>query len=137
CQITHLGRRGNPYAGAWLPTIAPSVVRETLHRSIPKEMDIHDIKRVVKAYATAARRCRQGGLDGLETLAGGHLIGQFLSPLTNQRTDQFGGSLENRCRFALMVHEAIREAVGDDFPIGIRMTVDEGRDDGMGFDECV
>src|SRR5699024_9847937 len=67
CQITHLGRRGNPYAGAWLPTIAPSVVRETLHRSIPKEMDIHDIKRVVKAYATAARRCRQGGLDGLET----------------------------------------------------------------------
>lgn len=137
CQITHLGRRGDPYAGDRLPTIAPSVVRETLHRSIPKEMDEHDVKRVVGAYAAAARRCQQGGLDGLETIAAGHLIGQFLSPLTNRRTDRFGGSLENRCRFALMVHEAIREAVGNDFPVGIRLVVDEGRDGGMGFEECV
>ena len=70
CQITHLGRRGDPYAGDWLPTIAPSPMRETLHRSIPKEMDEHDIDRVVKAYGAAARRCKEGGLDGIETLAG-------------------------------------------------------------------
>lgn len=137
CQITHLGRRGDPYAGNWLPTIGPSPVRETLHRSIPKEMDENDIQRVVKAYAAAARRCDQGGLDGVETLAAGHLIGQFLSPVTNRRTDRFAGSLENRCRFALMVHEAIREAVGDDFVVGIRFVVDEGPDGGLGFDECV
>ncbi|QRM36146.1 NADH:flavin oxidoreductase [Microvirga sp. VF16] len=137
CQITHLGRRGDPYAGDRLPTIAPSVIRETLHRSIPKEMDEHDIQRVVRAYAEAARRCKEGGLDGLETLAAGHLIGQFLSPLTNRRTDRFGGSLENRCRFALMVHEAIRKAVGDDFAIGMRFTVDEQATGGLSFEDCV
>lgn len=137
CQISHLGRRADPYAGDWLPTIGPSPVRETLHRSIPKEMDEHDIARVVRAYAEAARRCKEGGLDGIETLAGGHLIGQFLSPLTNRRSDRFGGTLENRCRFALMVHEAIRKAVGDYFLVGMRFVVDEGPDGALGFDECV
>ena len=137
CQITHLGRRGEPYTGEWLPTIGPSPVRETLHRSFPKAMDEHDIARVVNAYAEAAWRCREGGLDGIETLAGAHLIGQFLSPLTNRRTDRFGGSLANRCRFGLMVHQAIRERVGDDFLVGIRWVVDETGTDGMGFEECL
>lgn len=137
CQISHLGRRGDPYAGDWLPTIGPSPVRETLHRSIPKEMDEHDIDRVVQAYARAALRCKEGGLDGIETLAAGHLIGQFLSPVTNRRTDRFGGSLENRVRFALMVHEAMRKAVGDDFIVGIRFVVDEGPVAGLRFEECV
>jgi 2,4-dienoyl-CoA reductase-like NADH-dependent reductase (Old Yellow Enzyme family)/thioredoxin reductase len=138
CQITHLGRRGEPYASNWLPTIAPSPVRETLHRSFPKEMDEDDIRRVVKAFGAAARRCKEGGLDGIETLAGGHLIGQFLSPKTNQRTDGYGGSLANRCRFGLMVFEEIRRRVGEDFLAGFRYVVDEGRSPGdMGFDECV
>lgn len=137
CQITHLGRRGDPYAGDRLSTIGPSPIRETLHRSIPKEMDDHDIDRVVKAYAQAALRCKEGGLDGIETLAGGHLIGQFLSPATNRRTDRFGGSLENRLRFGLMVHEAIRKAVGDDFLVGMRFVVDEGPGGALNFEECV
>lgn len=137
CQITHLGRRGSAYAGAWLPTIGPSPIRETLHRSIPREMDGHDIDRVVQAYAQAAVRCYEGGLDGLETLAGGHLIGQFLSPLANQRHDHYGGSLANRARFALQVHEAIRQAVGDELLIGIRLMIDEGDDGGLHFDESV
>ena len=97
CQITHLGRRGESYAGHKLPTIGPSVVRETLHRSFPKAMDDYDIERVVQAYARAALRCKQGGLDGIETLTGGHLIGQFLSPATNLRGDRFGGCLDGRC----------------------------------------
>jgi 2,4-dienoyl-CoA reductase-like NADH-dependent reductase (Old Yellow Enzyme family)/thioredoxin reductase len=137
CQITHLGRRGDPYASHWLPTIAPSPIRETLHRSFPREMDEHDIERVVKAYGDAALRCEEGGLDGIETLAGGHLIGQFLSPVTNKRTDRFGGSRENRCRFGLMVHEEIRRRVGDDFIVGFRYVVDEGIQDGLGFEDCV
>lgn len=127
CQITHLGRRGDPTADNWLPTIAPSVQRETLHRSIPREMDKHDINRVVKAFAEAARRCYEGGLDGIETLAGSHLIGQFFAPDTNQRTDQYGGSLENRMRFALMVYEAMRKATGNNFLLGIRMSMQESR----------
>lgn len=138
CQITHLGRRGDPYAGAWLSTIAPSAIRETLHRSIPKEMDENDIARVVKAYAAAARRCLEGGIDGIETLASGHLIGQFLSPLMNRRTDKFGGSLENRCRFALMVHEAIRRQTNyAPFLVGLRLTVDEAMEGGLDVEECI
>ena len=137
CQITHLGRRGEPYAGHWLPTIAPSAMRETLHRSFPKEMDGHDIERVVRAYGDAAVRCKEGGLDGIETLAGGHLIGQFLSPKTNARTDRFGGSLANRCRFGLMVFEEIRRRVGDHFLVGFRFVIDEGDAEGLGFNACV
>ena len=136
CQITHLGRRGKADGGANLPTIAPSVMRETLHRSFPKEMDAHDIARVVRAFADAAVRCKEGGLDGIETLAGAHLIGQFLSPQTNRRTDGYGGSLENRCRFGLEVYDAIRAAVGADFLVGFRFVVDEGHDAGLGFEEC-
>jgi len=136
-QITHLGRRGEPYATNWLPTIGPSAVRETLHRSFPKEMDEYDIDRVAKAYGAAARRCRDGGLDGIEVLAGGHLIGQFISPKTNRRTDGFGGSRGNRCRFALMVLEEIRRQAGDDFIAGMRFMIDEGDDTGSTLEEGV
>ena len=136
CQITHLGRRGDAQAGEWLPTIAPSPLREDLHRNFPREMDQYDIDRVVKAFGQAAMRCREGGLDGLETLAGGHLIGQFFSPMTNRRSDAFGGSIENRTRFALMVHEEIRRQVGDDFVVGMRLTLDEGPG-GLRFDEVL
>jgi 2,4-dienoyl-CoA reductase-like NADH-dependent reductase (Old Yellow Enzyme family) len=137
CQITHLGRRGEPYAGHWLPTIGPSAIRETLHRSFPKEMDDNDIDRVVKAYGQAARRCKEGGLDGIETLGNAHLIGQFLSPATNKRTDDYGGSLENRCRFGLMVFEEIRHQAGDDFLIGFRCAIDEAMQEGLSQDECI
>lgn len=136
CQITHLGRRGDATAERWLPTIAPSVQRETLHRSIPRAMDDYDIKRVVKAFGDAAWRCYEGGLDGLETLAGAHLIGQFLSPDTNQRNDKYGGSLHNRIRFALMVYEEMRKRCGDNFLIGIRMSMEENRG-GLQLDESL
>jgi 2,4-dienoyl-CoA reductase-like NADH-dependent reductase (Old Yellow Enzyme family) len=137
CQISHLGRRGDAMSWNWLPTLAPSPIRETRHRNIPRAMDRHDIDRIVAEYAEAALRCREGGLDGVETVTGGHLIGQFLSPRTNRRADGFGGSLANRARFGLMVHEAIRRRVGDDFLVGIRFVVDEDVEDGIGFDECL
>ena len=137
CQVSHLGRRATAYAGNWLPPVAPSRVRETRNRNFPKEMDAADISRIVKDYASAAKRCRDGDLDGVETVTGGHLIGQFLSRRTNRRTDAFGGSLENRARFGLMVHEAIRRAVGDDFAVGIRFVIDEAVEDGSDFEECL
>ena len=137
CQVSHVGGRGEPYAGARLAPVGPSPLRETLHRAFAREMDEHDIVRVVADYARAAARCREGGLDGIETLAGAHLIGQFLSPATNRRTDRFGGSVENRCRFGLMVHEAIREAVGDDFVVGLRFVVDEAGEGRLDFEECL
>ncbi len=136
CQITHLGRRGDATVENWLPTVAPSSVRETLHRSIPREIDDHDIARIVKAFGQTAGRCYEGGLDGLETHAGAHLIGQFFSPDINRRTDKYGGSIENRARFALMVHEEIRKQVGDGFLVGIRMSMEEGRG-GLNMDDAL
>ena len=136
CQITHLGRRGEPYSTNWLPTIAPSPIRETLHRSFPKEMDEYDIARVIEAYGAAAKRCKEGGLDGIETLAGGHLIGQFLSPSMNRRSDRFGGSVQNRCRFGLMVYEEMRRQTGGRFLLGFRYVIDEGPV-GLNFAECL
>ncbi|MEM7113369.1 MAG: NADH:flavin oxidoreductase, partial [Chloroflexota bacterium] len=136
-QITHLGRRGDAAADHWLPTIAPSRIRETVHRSIPKEMDDHDIARVVREFGEAAWRCKAGGLDGLETFSGSHLIGQFLSPATNFRTDKYGGSLQNRMRFMRMVHEEIRRRVGDDFVVGIRYVIDEKSKGWLTFDEAL
>ncbi len=121
-QLTHLGRRTVWDDGDWLPTISASSVREHAHRSFPKEMEEADIRRVVRAFAEAARRCKDGGLDGLEVEAYGHLIDQFWSPLVNQRGDRYGGSLDDRMRFSIEVLEAIRAAVGDDFIVGIRMT---------------
>ncbi len=136
-QITHLGRRAETNTQNWLPTMAPSVVREIGHRSIPREMDRHDIDRVVKAFGEAASRAKDGGLDGLETMTHGHLIGQFFSPVTNKRTDGFGGSLENRCRFGLMVHEEIRRRVGDDFIVGMRFGIDESASGGSNVEETL
>jgi 2,4-dienoyl-CoA reductase-like NADH-dependent reductase (Old Yellow Enzyme family)/thioredoxin reductase len=137
CQITHLGRRGKADEGYWLPTIAPSRVRESKYRSFPKEMDEDDIARVVRAFGEAARRCKEGFLDGIEVFCGGHLVGQFFSLLTNKRADRFGGALTNRCRFGLMVYEEIRRQVGDDFSVGMRLPVEEDTKEGLSFDECV
>jgi len=137
CQVSHLGRRATSYASNWLPVLAPSRVREARNRNFPKEMDDADIARIVRDYADAALRCVQSGLDGVETVTGGHLIGQFLSPRTNRRTDGFGGSPENRARFGLMVHEAIRKRVGDDVVVGIRFVIDEGVADGSDFQDCL
>lgn len=137
CQVSHVGGRGETFAGPRLAPIGPSPVRETLHRSFAREMDADDIARVVADYAEGAARCRDGGIDGIETLSGGHLIGQFLSPATNRRRDRFGGSLANRCRFGLMVHEAIRRRVGDDFVVGLRFVIDEGGERHLDFEECL
>ena len=137
CQITHMGHRTLWNVEDWLPPVAPSVVREHAHRSFPKEMDRGDIRRVVRAFGDAAMRCKEGGLDGTELLAHGHLINQFWSPLVNRRTDEYGGSLENRARFGLEVLEEVRRRVGDDFPVGIRMMGDELKEGGLTQDDCL
>lgn len=136
-QISHLGRRAHYEVGNWLPVLAPSRIREARNRSFPVEMTRDDIDRIIRDYADAAYRVKEAGLDGLETLTGGHLIGQFMSPRTNRRSDGFGGSLQNRARFGLMVHEAIRKAVGGDMPVGIRLAVSEGVADGVTLDDGI
>lgn len=131
CQITHLGRRTNWNKEHWLPIISASAVREPTHRAFPKEMELFDIKRVVKSYGAAARRCQEGDLDGVEIEAYGHLFDSFWSPRTNLRQDQYGGSLENRMRFGMEVLAEMRVQVGKDYIIGIRMVVDEDANNGI------
>ncbi len=137
CQLTHMGRRTFWHTEHWLPPIAPSCVREPAHRSFPKEMELADIERVIKAYGAAARRCKEGGLDGCELLASSHLIEQFWSPLVNHRTDRYGGSLENRMRFGFEVLEEVRRQVGKDFIVGMRLSGDEAAEGGLDADQCL
>lgn len=137
CQLTHMGRRTAWDDGHWLPVIGPSRVRERAHRALPKAMEAEDIRRVIAQFAAAARRCQAGGFDGIELLVHSHLLGQFLSPLVNQRKDDYGGSLENRLRLALQVVEAVREALGPDMVLGLRITGDELTSGGLSGYECV
>ncbi len=124
-QLTHLGRRTGWAQDDWLPVVAPSPLREPAHRAVPKEAEEWDIDRIVGKYADAAERMQAGGMDGVEIESYGHLFDQFWSPLTNRRTDEYGGSFENRLRFGWRVLTGIRERVGPDFIVGIRMAVDE------------
>ncbi|MDZ7747892.1 MAG: NADH:flavin oxidoreductase [Halofilum sp. (in: g-proteobacteria)] len=134
-QLTHLGRRTGHYTGDWLPVVSPSCVREPAHRAFPKILEDHDIRRIIRAFGEAARRCRQGGLDGIELEAYGHLMDAFWSPRTNRREDEWGGSLDNRTRFAREVIAEIRRQVGDDYVLGIRMVFDEDLEGGLARDE--
>ena len=123
-QISHRGRRGHSwYSGA--PLWGPSDTREERHRQWPHVMTKREIREVVDAWAAAGVRLKKGGFDGCDIPCyGGHLLDQFLSPLSNTRTDEYGGTLDNRLRLTAEVLRAIRDAVGPDFIIGIRHSGD-------------
>ncbi|MHA6645466.1 oxidoreductase [Mesorhizobium sp. A623] len=131
-QLTHLGRRTRWDKGDWLPVVAPSHHREAAHRAFPKKIEGWDIERIIKDFADAAERMKAGGMDGLEVEAYGHLIDQFVSPLTNELDGPYGGPLENRMRFCLDVFAAMRKRVGNDFILGVRYTADERLAGGTG-----
>jgi 2,4-dienoyl-CoA reductase-like NADH-dependent reductase (Old Yellow Enzyme family)/thioredoxin reductase len=130
-QITHLGRRTVWNKADWLPVLAPSPVREAAHRAFPKALEDWDIARIVADYASAAARMEAAGLDGIEIDAYGHLPDQFWSPATNQRDDDYGGSLDNRLRFIRRVLTAIRATTDPRFIVGVRMVADEDWDIGL------
>jgi 2,4-dienoyl-CoA reductase-like NADH-dependent reductase (Old Yellow Enzyme family) len=136
-QITHAGRRTRWDTGDWLPTVSASPLREHQHRSFPKELEVEDIRRIHKQYGQAARRAKEGGLDGVEVICGSHLPDQFWSPAMNRRTDGYGGSLANRIRFTLEMFEEIRRQVGDDWIVGIRMSGNEMLEGGMEPEESL
>lgn len=137
-QLTHMGRRTRWDTENWFPTVSASPRREPASRSIPKELEAEEIARIVSDFAAAARRCRDGGLDGCEVSAAhGHLIDQFWSPSVNERRDGYGGSLKNRMRFGMELLEAMRTAVGEGYIIGIRMSGDELIASGLHHEDCV
>lgn len=124
-QLAHAGAVTHS-VGAGSPLWAPSPVASELTHEVPHEMTTDEIAEVVAAFGAAARRVREGGLDGIEILAAfGLLISAFLSPHTNQRQDAYGGSLDNRLRFCLEVIDAVRRNAGPELIVGIRIPGDE------------
>jgi 2,4-dienoyl-CoA reductase-like NADH-dependent reductase (Old Yellow Enzyme family) len=132
-QLAHGGFMYPPLDG---PAWAASRIPNPLNGSVPLEMTRDMIAEVVEAFAAATRRSEEGGLDGVEFHAGhGYLLHEFLSPLTNRRTDEYGGSLENRMRFMRELLRAARKAVGKGFPMGIRLS-DQFAPGGIDAEEC-
>ena len=125
-QLFHAGRYQHSLMAKGKQPIAPSAVPSRYTKETPREMTLDDIVEVQEKFAAAAVRARTAGADGVEIIASaGYLICQFLSPITNHRCDEYGGSFENRCRFGQEVLRKVRAAVGDDFPMTVRVSGNE------------
>lgn len=136
-QLTHLGRRTRWDKGDWLPVLGASHSREPSHRAFPKRVEEWDIDRVISDFADACERMKEAGLDGVEFECYGHLLDQFMSPFTNDLEAPWGGSLENRARFAMEVLKACRKRVGDKFLLGMRYTADEAEEGGLSAEDGI
>jgi len=121
-QINHAGRYNFSFFLDGKQAVAPSAVPSRMTRETPRELTIGEIKQVIESFARAAARVKKAGYDAVEVLSGtGYLISEFLSPFTNKREDEYGGSFENRMRFGLEVMQAVRREIGDDYPLIVRM----------------
>ncbi len=135
-QLNHAGRYNHSMLMGGKQPVAPSAVASRLTRETPKELEVADITEVIASFADAARRVKEAGFDAVEILAGtGYLISEFLSPLTNRRGDEYGGSFDNRIRFGLEVVAAVRGAVGKDFPLLVRLNGNEFMEGGTTAEE--
>ncbi len=147
-QLGHAGRKGSTkpmWDGDDIPLddgnwelIAPSPLPFTPRNAAPREMTADDIARVTEQFAASARRAADAGFDWLELhMAHGYLLSSFLSPLTNQRTDDYGGSAANRMRFPLAVATAVRAAWPEDLPLSVRISATDWADGGFDGDDAV
>jgi len=106
--------------------VAPSPVLNQLLHVVPRAVTIEEIRFIVEEYGKAARRAREGGFDAVEILVGGgYLLNRFLSPVSNKRDDEYGGTLENRMRILLEIIVSVQKDAGDDFPISVRLNIEE------------
>jgi N,N-dimethylglycine/sarcosine dehydrogenase len=134
-QVSHWGRGGvGPYAD-W-PLLAPSDEPDETHHGIPRALSKAEIHELVDAFGCAAAHVKLGDYDGVDLSCwGGHLTEQFLSPVSNRRMDEYGGSLDNRIRFCLETLEAVRAAVGPDLIVGARLTGDQLVEGGLTLED--
>jgi len=124
-QIYHAGRQTGARVIGSQP-VAPSPIPCPSIREMPRELTVAEIRKLAERFGDCARRARQAGFDGIEVHGGhGYLIAQFMSPYSNKRTDEYGGSLMNRLRFPLEVLADIRSKAGSDFPVMFRISGDE------------
>ncbi|MFB3853267.1 MAG: tRNA-dihydrouridine synthase [Vicinamibacterales bacterium] len=137
-QVSHAGSRTSTAVTGYRP-VAPSAVRHPYQQDgeVPESLDTAGIARVIAAFAAAAKRVRDAGFDAVEIHAAhGFLLSQFLSPLTNRREDLYGGTEEGRRRLHLEVLAAVREAVGEMFPIFVRLGAHDETEGGLELDEA-
>ena len=132
-QAWHRGRQTNSVTSR-VPVWAPSAIPCSVYREMPKVMEPEDIEQIIHGYRLTARHAIEGDLDGIELGAASHgyLLNQFLSPATNHRDDEYGGSLENRMRIVMRIIDAAREEVGTDAIVGLRLNSDDGMQGGLG-----
>ncbi|MEP1329028.1 NADH:flavin oxidoreductase [Pseudophaeobacter sp.] len=131
-QLTHLGRRTHWNKGDWLPAVSSTRHREPAHHAFPKLAEDWDISRIISDFADAAERMKEGGMDGVEIMTHGHLLDQFISPLTNDLEGPYGKEhLESRMRLTTDIIAAVRERVGDEFVLGVRFAPDEAYEGGI------
>ncbi len=136
-QIAHSGRQTSPALIGGQTPMAPSAMEaDPFFHTEPRAMTTEEISETIDAFGAAAERCKDAGFDAVQLHgAHGYLIAQFLSPFTNRRTDEWGGDTENRMRFVKEVIKKVRAAVGPDYPVLIKISVEEGVDNGMTLDE--
>ena len=136
-QLLHAGRSASSFFTKMQP-VAPSAVAYRSIKQEPRALTIPEIKTVINNYVSATLRAKKAGFDAVELHGGmGYLINQFLSKATNKRNDEYGGSLENRVRFAQEMILAIKETVGKDYPIIFRMSGDDLVEEGLKIEESV
>ncbi|WP_199430485.1 mycofactocin system FadH/OYE family oxidoreductase 2 [Qaidamihabitans albus] len=136
-QLNHNGGQASSMYSR-LPVWAPSPVPDPMFREVPKAVTIAEIDEIVAGYATVAGHCRAGGFDGVELQCShSSIVRGFLSPATNVRTDDYGGTLANRARLLLRLVDAVREAIGPDLALGVRLCGDELIEGGTTIDEAV
>ena len=134
-QLHHAGRE-SLYLLQEGKAIAPSAIRSLVFGLTPREMTPEEIQEIIAAFGAAAARAREAGFDAVEVHgAHGYLLTQFLSALSNKRNDEYGGSLINRSRFVIKVLQEVRKTVGPDFPISLRLSVEECIKDGYSFED--
>jgi len=148
-QLAHAGRKAScdiPWKGGeslditnggW-QTFAPSAISFNDSDRLPTSLSIEDLNRIRSCFVSAAKRAVKIGIDVIEIhSAHGYLLHEFLSPLSNQRLDQYGGSLENRMRFPLEIFEAIRKNIPDNFPLGIRISATDWVQGGWDINQSI
>ena len=136
-QINHNGGQASSMYSR-LPVWAPSAVADPLFREVPKAVTQSDIDEIIAGYVTVAENCAEGGFDGIELQCShSSIVRGFLSPATNKRTDQYGGSLANRARLLLDISTAVRKAIGNDLALGVRLCGDEFIEGGTTIDEAI
>jgi len=135
-QLNHAGRYNFSFFLGGKTPVAPSPIASRMTKETPRELEPKEIKEIIDRFASAAARVRRAGFDAVEILTGtGYLISEFLSPLTNQRQDQYGGNLENRMRFGLEIVAAIKKVTGTEFPLVARINGNDFMPNGIGRDE--